>query len=829
MTMVCPNAGALVDLRRLFVRRVPVVALCAVVALSAVGIAPARPALAAPSAPAARPMGTVVAGFADSLVVGGVSTPTALAAVPDGRVIVLQKGGSVRILQNGALLPGSALDLTVCAQSERGLLGVALDPQFNANGHLYLYYTRPSPSAPGGCVNRVSRFGMEGNTIVAASELVLLDNIGSPAGNHNGGDLEVGNDGYLYVAVGDGGSDPRGNSGSAGGNDAAQDLSLLNGKILRVDPGSGAPAPGNPFTGPGTDQCATRGNTPTTPITICQEIFAYGLRNPWRFAFDPNTGGTRFYINDVGQNTREEVNLGINGANYGWPAREGQCAQGQNPLCPPPAPNLGYTQPITDYPHNPTNGGDYITGGAFVPNGAWSSAYDGGYLFADGDPGKIFFRNAAGNTNYNLPFVTGVGGVTDIGFVMEPAGWALYYVSAGTGQVRKVVYTTAPAVPPGPLAYQPVPAAQRAFDSRNAGADTGPLRADSSRLINLAAAGTPHRAALVNITYIAASDGFAVVWQPRTTRPPSSNINGEPGTAVANASVVPIDADGNVLLYSSVTADVIVDVVGFFDVAPGGTATAGRFTPVSPTRAADSRSAPSAANSYTRFASGADSVVAVPLAGRFGISADVSAVAVIVTSIGSASPVGGYVVVYPHGGAVPPSSNVNTKGSGDTRANLVVVPMDSDGVIDVRLTRTADVIVDVVGTFTNGTAPASAAGTFELLAPTRVVDTRTPLAFARPAAGGGGSVNPSVVPDDALGVTQNIIMIEADGWGYVTAYPTGLPAVPVVSNGNVVAAGQTRSAMSLTVLGAGSSSYYVSIGTHLVADVTGYFRGPGSA
>ncbi|MGB8859969.1 MAG: PQQ-dependent sugar dehydrogenase [Ilumatobacteraceae bacterium] len=774
---------------------------------------------------AVAPQATVVAGFTDSLVTNAVSTPTALAPLPDGRVLVLQKGGGVRVLLNGAVLPGTAITKTVCSDSERGMLGVAVDPEFGNNGFVYLYYTRPSPGTPGGCVNRVSRFEMIGNSISDASEWVLLDNIGSPAGNHNGGDLEVGNDGYLYVSVGDGGCDPRGNSGCAGGNDAAQDRSLLNGKILRIDRNTGAPAPGNPFSGEGTEACGFRGNTAGTPTTICQEIFAYGLRNPWRFAFDPNTGATRFYINDVGQNTREEVDLGVLGANYGWPAREGQCAQGQNPTCPPPAANLGYTQPLTDYPHNPTNGGDYITGGAFVPNGAWGGAYDGGYLFSDGDPGKIFFRNAGGNTNYSSPFVTGVGGISDIGFVMEPTGWALYSVNAATSEVRRITYNTAPAVSPGPLAYRPVAAALRPFDSRNAGADTGRLRGGTSRLVNLVAAPTAHKAALVNITFIASSDGFVVVWQPGTTRPPSSNINGQPGAAVANSSVVPIDAAGNVLVYTSVTADVIIDVVGFFDAAPGGVTAAGRFSPITPARAADSRSMPSSTNRYTRFASGADSVVAVPIAGRFGVTADVSAVAVIVTSIGNESDVGGYVVVYPHGGPVPPSSNVNTGGLGDTRANLVVVPMDSDGVIDVRLTRTADVIVDVVGTFTSSTAPAATAGTYELLAPTRVVDTRSSLPFGRLVANGIGSVNPAAVPDNALGVTQNIIMVEADGWGYVTAYPTGLPALPVVSNGNVVAAGQTRSAMSLTVLGGGSSSYYVSVGTHLVVDVTGYFRG----
>jgi glucose/arabinose dehydrogenase len=815
---MCSNAGCVADLRRLFVRRLLVVALTALCAVPAAGAHAAAPA-AVPQRIA--PQATVIAGFTDSLVTNGVSAPTALAPLPDGRVLVLQKTGAVRVLKGGALLGGTALTLTVCSQSERGLLGVAVDPEFGNNGLLFLYYTRPSAGAPGGCVNRVSRFLMNGDSIDAASETVLLDNIPSPAGNHNGGDLEVGNDGFLYVSVGDGGTDPRGRSGA---NKAAQDLSLLNGKILRIDRSSGAPATGNPFSGAGTEACATRGGTAATPPTTCQEIFAYGLRNPWRFAFDQNTGATRFFINDVGQNTREEVDLGIKGANYGWPAREGQCAQGENPVCAPPDASLGYTQPLTDYPHNPT--GEYITGGAFIPNGAWGGSYDGGYLFADGNPGKIFFRNAAGSAvNYNTPLVTGVGGISDIGFVMETAGWALYTVNAGTSEVRKVVYNTAAAVDPGPLAYSAVTTAQRPFDSRNAGTGTGPLRGGTSRLVNLVAAQGVHRAALVNITMAATSDGFVVAWQPRTTRPASSNVNGQRGVAVANSSVVPIDADGNVLVYSSVTADVIIDVVGFFDTAPGGVATAGRFTPVTPGRAADSRSPGSATNAYTRAASGADSVVTVPIAGRFGVTPDVSAVAVIVTAIGLDSDVGGFVVVYPRGGAVPPSSNVNTGGLTDTRANLVVVPLGTDGSIDVRLTRMSHVIVDVVGTFTSVGAPSSSAGTYNLLTATRVVDTRSSVPFGRMVAGGTGAVNPATVPDNALGVTQNIIMVEADGWGYVTAFPTGLASLPVVSNGNVVAAGQTRSAMSLTVLGGGSSSYYVSIGAHLVVDVTGYFSG----
>lgn len=822
MTMVRPNMVAL-QISEVFVRRLLVVAVLVLSVASAAGASASGASRALPP----RPQGTVAAGFTESLVTDQFSTPTGLVAIPDGRVLVLQKNGVVRLLQSGVALPGSALTLTVCTQSERGLLGVALDPEFTTNGRVYLYYTRPSAGAPGGCVNRVSRFEMSGNTIDPGSEVVLLDNIGSPGGNHNGGDLEVGNDGFLYVAVGDGGSDPRGDSGSAGNNNAAQDRSLLNGKILRVDRITGGPAPDNPFTGAGTAVCATRGNTSATPTTICREIFAYGLRNPWRFAFDPNTGTTRFYVNDVGQNTAEEVNLGILGANYGYPNREGHCVQGTfSGICPPPDPALGYTQPITDYPHNPTTGGDYITGGAFVPNGAWSSAYDGGYLFADGNPGKIFFRNGAGNTNYNVPFVSNVAGITDIGFVMEPAGWALYTVNAATDEVRKIVYNTSPAAPTGALAYVPALPAERAFDSRNAGADTGPLAAGTSRLINVVAEQGNHRAALVNLTFISTSaDGFLIAWQPGSTTPPSSNINGQGGKVAANSSVVPIDAAGNVIVFTSTRAHVIVDVVGFFDVVVGGVATAGRFAATAPIRAADTRVPASATNVFISAPDGTETVVNVPIVGRYGITSANSSVAVIVTAISGATTESGFVVVYPHGGAQPTSSNVNVNGDGDTRANLVVVPLGANGSIDLRLHVTEYVLVDVVGSFTDGAAAVAATGTYVPLAPTRTIDTRSNVPFGRRTTNSTSTLNPTVVPDNALGVTQNIIMVNTDGYGYVTAFPSGLGAVPNVSNGNVTSPGQTRSALSMTVLGSGASSYFVSIGTDLVVDVTGYFQG----
>ena len=303
---------------------------------------------------------TPVAGFSDSSV-ASFSSPTAVEWLPDDRIVVLEQGGRAKIGRPGQPFTTALTIADICSNGERGLLGFTHDPAFFSTGLVYVYYTRDASGAPGGCVSRVSRFHMAGDVIDPASEVVLIDNISSVNTNHNGGDLDIGSDGFLYVAIGDAGRDPRGDSGSAGSNDAAQDRSLLNGKILRITL-DGQPAPGNPLTGPGTAQCATRGNTPSTPTSECQELFAWGLRNPFRFAFDRNDGSNRFFINDVGQGTFEEVDLGLIGRNYGWPIREGSCPQGDTPPCT--GPSAAHTDPITWYGRSL---GTYITAGAFVP------------------------------------------------------------------------------------------------------------------------------------------------------------------------------------------------------------------------------------------------------------------------------------------------------------------------------------------------------------------------------------------------------------------------------------------------------------------------------
>jgi glucose/arabinose dehydrogenase len=380
-------------------------------------------AMAAVCLPAAATAAVLPAGFTDSLV-ASVPAPTALAFTPDGRLLVTSQSGALRVVQGGTLLDTPALDFGsgICADNERGLLGVATDPAFTVNHFIYLYYTAATGSS---CTNRVSRFVLSnGNVVDPASESILI-NSPSPGCCHNGGDLQFGKDGYLYVSVGDGGLGGR-------------DRSVLLGKILRITSDGGIP-PDNPFLGADSARCNVTGST--DPGKICQETYSWGLRNPFRIAFDPNASGTRFYINDVGQSTWEEIDAAQAGADYGWNVREGFCATGSTTDCgPPPA---GMTNPIFAYAH--ANGCDAITGGAFVPNGLWPDAYNGSYLFADYLCGTMFQLVPSGSGTFTATtFASGFGSGGPIAMLFGPAGatQGLYYTTyVGGGQVRRIDFT----------------------------------------------------------------------------------------------------------------------------------------------------------------------------------------------------------------------------------------------------------------------------------------------------------------------------------------------------------------------------------------------------
>ena len=293
---------------------------------------------------------------------GGLSAPTAFAQAPDGRFFVAEQGGNLRIvLADGTLLATPFLSVVVSgdfASTERGLLGVALHPDFTTTSpFVYVYYT--TGVAP--IHNRVSRFTVNPtnpNIVSAGSEVPILELPTLNATNHNGGAIHFGTDGKLYVGVGD---------NAVGAN--AQDLNTPMGKMLRLNDDGNIPAD-NPF-------CTTAG------LQRCA-VWARGLRNPFSFAVQAGTG--KIHINDVGEGTWEEIDLGAAGANFGWPASEG-----------PDNVTAGITGPRFTYKHSAATPagsgpggfftGNVIAGGTFYPSSGTSAVFpaeiQGQYFFAD--------------------------------------------------------------------------------------------------------------------------------------------------------------------------------------------------------------------------------------------------------------------------------------------------------------------------------------------------------------------------------------------------------------------------------------------------------------
>jgi glucose/arabinose dehydrogenase len=479
------------------------------------------------------PAGAAVpAGFRDDLV-ASVGAPTALAFTPDGRLLITTQGGTLRVVQNGMLLATPALTFSssqICSNSERGLLGAAVHPAFASNNFIYLFYTF---NKFGGCgafpgatpVNRVSRFTLPASNVIdPASELVLIDNMPSPAGNHNAGDLQFGKDGNLYVTIGDGGCDYAG-GGCQGTNDAARDLHALTGKVLRITPDGNIPAD-NPFLGPGTARCNVSGVVAAG--TKCQETYGWGLRNPFRMAFDPNAAGTRFFINDVGSAAWEEVDLGQSGADYGWNCREGKHTNSTTGACSPTPP--GMVDPFFEYQHNTQIPGttspatcNCVSGGAFVPDGLWPG-YDGAYLFGDCTCGEIFRLDESGGVFSAADFGSGLGTVVHLTFGPWANRQALYYTTfAGGGQVRRVSLDM-------PYDYFTVPPC-RVVDTRNPpGPLGGPaLAGNTTRIFTVGGnCGVPATAQAVaaNLTVTSPTGaGFLTAFAAGAPPPGTSNIN----------------------------------------------------------------------------------------------------------------------------------------------------------------------------------------------------------------------------------------------------------------------------------------------------------------
>ncbi len=480
-----------------------------------------------------------IAGMSDTVVVQNLVAPTDFDWAPDGRMLVLEKGGTVRIVVGGTLQVTPALDWTANVDSlgERGLLGVCVDPDFGTNGFVYLYYTTKTPN------NRISRFHMVGNALDPSSEFVVLDNIDATNSIHNGGTILIGPDGKLWAAPGDSGT----------GGAKSQDISTgkFNGKVLRMNLDGSAPSD-NPFVSvPGVEP----------------RIWAFGFRNPFRFSFRPAPNNALF-VADVGQSAREELDAiatpastppGTGGGNYGRPCREGLLPFTGAPsvTCNPPL-----LDPIFDYDRTV---GQTIIGGVFVTSPAYPAAILGKYLFGDNAQSWIRFLdvNASNQVNGALQNVA-TGAEGPVSFRTGPDG-LVYFAAIGTGRIYLInpVASTFNTVTPC-----------RVVDTRDAaGLYGGPaLAASGTRNFHLAGqcgVSASARAVSVNVTVTQpVAPGDLRIYPAGATLPPTTVINFRPGQTRANNAVVALSATGDIsVLFEAAFGGVhfVLDVNGYFE------------------------------------------------------------------------------------------------------------------------------------------------------------------------------------------------------------------------------------------------------------------------
>lgn len=403
--------------------------------------------------------GRALPGFSDTLehTFGEDDHPTAIAWLPDQRMLATTKEGRLWIfprIQQGYGQPNVVLDLSarICADIERGLVGLAVDPDFANNGFVYLYWTHDAhddcaneglADAP---ENRVTRHELASDgSEVESSRTVIVDHIDSPRAHHIAGDLEFASDGFLYISVGDGVCRIPDVDVCGGQNNNSQLRRLPHGKILRVTRG-GLPPPGNPYVGDDGARRCTRPSGAAPGRGPCLEIFASGLRNPYRIARRPGT--STFFVNDVGNHLWEEIDRLAKGANYGWNIREGHCVRDSTTNCGP----TSFDNPIFDYPHDDCRS---VTGGAFVPPGLWPPRFDGAYLFSDFTCDTIFRLVRTETGLERRTFLSGMRQPVHLRFGPSPLGRSLYYLSFFRREIHRVAYSEDNVAPVGDFSFRP--------------------------------------------------------------------------------------------------------------------------------------------------------------------------------------------------------------------------------------------------------------------------------------------------------------------------------------------------------------------------------------
>ncbi len=331
------------------------------------------------------------------------------------RWFVVEKGGVIRVFANDPNVMSSSVFLDISARvnasGEGGLLGIAFHPNYPTIPEVFVSYTRTGSPL----VSYLSRFSSvdAGLTLDAASEQVILT-VAQPATNHNGGDVAFGPDGYLYIGFGDGG-------GSGDPSRNAQNTTNIMGAIVRIDVVGGSPyaiPSGNPFE---TNAVCSTG----IGMTACPEIYAWGLRNPWRFAFDQVT--QNLWVGDVGQGSWEEIDVITAGSNYGWNVREGaHCFD------PPSGCATTFVEPIAEYGRSL---GQSVTGG-YVYRGSAISDLVGWYLFGDFASGRLFGIPASSTAGV-VPEVFAETGLQIVGFGEDSNG-EIYVIHFG-GTIHQIV------------------------------------------------------------------------------------------------------------------------------------------------------------------------------------------------------------------------------------------------------------------------------------------------------------------------------------------------------------------------------------------------------